>query len=33
MEDIIKNLKSNIKYFWFISKGKKLSLISQGKKI
>ena len=32
MEDIIENLKSNNKYFWFISKGKKLSLISQGKK-
>ena len=30
MEEIIDKIKSNNKYFWFIPKGKRLSLISQG---
>lgn len=31
MDQIIDKLKSSNKYFWFIPKGKRLSLISQGK--
>ena len=30
MDEIIDKIKSNNKYFWFIPKGKRLSLISQG---
>jgi len=31
MDEIIDKIKSNNKYFWFIPKGNRLSLISQGK--
>lgn len=30
MDEIINKVKSNNKYFWFIPKGKRLALISQG---
>ena len=31
MDEIIDKIKSNNKYFWFIPKGDRLSLIAQGK--